>query len=136
DATVKPRVAATLPACRAVVAARLHQPAAEEALLRNLRVRHFSGELLDDPAMIDAAAADAGIDPGALRSWVTGDDVQRALDADLRAAREPTPEARVLDSRLASWEGGRRYTCPSYELASAHERISAPGFQPFAVYDV
>jgi 2-hydroxychromene-2-carboxylate isomerase len=138
DASPRPRMAATLPACRAVVAARLHAPEQMRALLRALRLRHFAGELLDAPETIDAAAADAGIDPAALARWTDGDDVRSALDEDLAAARRPTPAARVLDDRLADWAGGRRYTCPSYELVRASDglQMSVPGFQPFGVYDV
>ena len=46
--------------------------------------------------------------------------------------------ARVLDARLADWSGGRRYTCPSYEIERLSDgvRLSVPGFQAFAVYDV
>ncbi len=47
-----PRTASSEPACRAVVAARLHDPAAEEPLLRRLRVRVMMGGLLDDPGLI------------------------------------------------------------------------------------
>ena len=56
----------------------------------------------------------------------------------MAAAREPMPAARVLDERLANWSGGRRYTCPSYEIERLADgvRISIPGFQPFAAYDV
>ena len=48
------------------------------------------------------------------------------------------PAARVLDHKLANWSGGRRYTCPSYEIVRVADgvRIAVPGFQPFAVYDV
>jgi hypothetical protein len=44
----------------------------------------------------------------------------------------------VLDERLANWSGGRRYTCPSYEITRLPDgvTISVPGFQPFAAYDV
>ena len=49
DTSVRPRMAATMPACRAVVAARLHAPERMRALLRRLRVRHFAGDLLDEP---------------------------------------------------------------------------------------
>ena len=42
DSSVRPRMAATIPSCRAVVAARLHAPEAERPLLRRLRIRHFS----------------------------------------------------------------------------------------------
>jgi predicted DsbA family dithiol-disulfide isomerase len=135
---VRPRMAATIPACRAVVAARLHAPEAMRPLLRRLRVRHFSGELLDAPQTLDRAATDAGLDPAQLRAWAAGDDVSAALEQDMARAREPLPAARVLDDKLANWSGGRRYTCPSYEIVRRSDgvRIAVPGFQPFAVYDV
>ncbi len=138
DTRVRPRMAATVPACRAVVAARLNAPGRAPALLRHLRVRHFRGELLDLPETIAAAAADAGIDAGELAAWTGQEETARALAADMAAARDPSPAARVLDARLADWPGGRRYTCPSYEMERIADgaRISAPGFQPYAVYDV
>ena len=52
-----PRPASSEPACRAVVAARVHAPGREEALLRRLRVRVMAGGLLDDPELIAGAAA-------------------------------------------------------------------------------
>lgn len=138
DTRPKPRLFATAPACRAVVAARLQMPARERGLLRRLRVRHFSGELLDDPETIAAAARDARVDPDDLAHWMTGDDVEQALRDDMRRAREPMPAARVLDHKLANWSGGMRYTCPSYEIVRISDgvRIAVPGFQPFNVYDV
>src|ERR671932_116206 len=138
DTSLRPRMAATLPACRAVVAARLHAPERMRRLLRRLRVRNFSGQLLDEPETIAGAARDAGLDPGGLGRWSAGEDVAAALDEDMAAAREPLPAARVLDHKLANWSGGRRYTCPSYEIVRVSDgvRIAVPGFQPFAVYDV
>src|SRR4051794_7076076 len=131
DTAVRPRMAATLPACRAVVAARLHAPDHERRLLRRLRVRCFAGELLDEDATIDGAAADAGIDPGELRRWMDGEDVEAMLRADMAAARRPTDAARVLDHKLANWSGGRRYTCPSYEMTRLGDgvTVAVPGFQ-------
>jgi predicted DsbA family dithiol-disulfide isomerase len=138
DTSLRPRMAATVPACRAVVAARLHAPDKMRRLLRRLRVRHFSGQLLDDAETIAGAARDAGIDPGELERWTAGADVEAALREDMSAARHPIEAARVLDSKLANWSGGRRYTCPSYEIVRVEDgvRIAVPGFQPFAVYDV
>ena len=49
DTALRPRMEATLPACRAVVATRVKAPERTRPLLRRLRVRHFAGELLDDP---------------------------------------------------------------------------------------
>jgi predicted DsbA family dithiol-disulfide isomerase len=138
DTAERPRVAATVPACRAVVAARLRAPEHERRLLRRLRVRHFSGELLDDPQTIAAAARDAGLDPAELEVWMREEAVETALREDMAAAREPLAAARVLDHKLANWSGGRRYTCPSYEIVRVSDgvRIAVPGFQPWAVYDV
>jgi predicted DsbA family dithiol-disulfide isomerase len=138
DTRERPRMAATIPACKAVVAARLHAPEAERAVLRRLRVRCFAGELLDEPATLAAVATDAGLDPDELARWAAGDDVAAALAEDMAIAREPMPAARVLDDKLANWSGGRRYTCPSYEIVRTSDgvRIAVPGFQPFAAYDV
>lgn len=139
DTRVRERLAASVPACRAVVATRLNGSYDQmRVLLRRLRVRSFSGELLDAPETIDAAARDAGIDPADLHRWVEDPATQAALDQDMAAARQPMPAARVLDAKLANWSGGRRYTCPSYEIERQADgvRIAVPGFQPFSVYDV
>jgi hypothetical protein len=138
DTRERPRMAATAPACRAVVAARLHAPERMRRLLRRLRIRHFAGELLDEPETIAGAACDAGLDPVELARWSAGADVAAALAEDMALARGPMPAARVLDHKLANWSGGRRYTCPSYEIVRLADgvRIAVPGFQPFAVYDV
>ncbi len=138
DTSERPRMAATAPACRAVVAARLHAPEAEQPVLRALRVRAMSGELLDEASTVRGAAGDAGLDPDELERWMAQDAVETALREDMAAAREPIPAARVLDDKLANWSGGRRYTCPSYEIVRRSDgvRIAVPGFQPFAAYDV
>ncbi len=138
DTAERPRMAATLPACRAVVATRREQPGRMRPLLRRLRVRNFRGELLDEPATIHGAARDAGVDPGDLERWIADPATEEALREDMAAAREPMPAALVLDERLANWSGGRRYTCPSYEIERLADgvRIAVPGVQPFQVYDV
>ena len=83
-----------------------------------------------------APRADAGLDP-TLPGWATTA-VEAELREDMAAARRPSPAARVLDARLANWSGGRRYTCPSYEITRLSDgvTIAVPGFQPFAAYDV
>lgn len=135
----RPRMAATLPACRAIVAARLHgSERLARALLRQLRVRHFGGGLLDDPHTIESAAHDAGIAPETLQGWLADPEADSALVVDMAAAREPLPAARALDHKLANWSGGVRYTCPSYEFVRLADgvRIAVPGFQPSTVYEV
>jgi predicted DsbA family dithiol-disulfide isomerase len=138
DTSERPRMAASIPACRAVVAVRLNQPGREHAMFRRLQMRQFAGALLDDPETIAAAALDLGIDPQELAQWSESSETEQALQEDLRQARNPTPEALALAERLAQWSGGLRYTCPSYEIVRNRDgaRISVPGFQPLRAYEV
>jgi hypothetical protein len=131
------RPASSEPACRAVVAARLRAPELQEPLLRRLRVRVMLGGLLDDPDLIAAAARDAGLDPARLLEWCDQAEVEEALQGDIAAARAPLPAARALDHKLGGPREQRRYTAPSYEIASADGRIVTvvPGFNPVEVYE-
>jgi predicted DsbA family dithiol-disulfide isomerase len=127
------RAASSEPACRAVVAARLNAPACEEALLRRLRVRVMCNGLLDDPSLIAAAAREAGLDPAQLETWCATPEVDEALQADIDAARSPSPAARALDHKLGGPPGQRRYSAPSYELRrtdGAGPSFALPGFNP------
>lgn len=93
---------------------------------------------MDEQDTIFGAAADAGIGSVDLAEWQKDQAVESELRKDMDAARQPMPAARVLDHKLANWSGGRRYTCPSYEIVRLEDgvKISIPGFQPFSVYDV
>ena len=123
------------PACRAVVAARLNAPGAEAALLRRLRVRAMLGGLLDDPALLAAAAADLGLDGDELARWSATPAVEDALRADIEAARSPSPAARALDHKLGGPTEARRYTAPSYELSADGRTFAIPGYNPVEVYE-
>ncbi|MGI8800566.1 MAG: hypothetical protein ACR2KV_00095 [Solirubrobacteraceae bacterium] len=112
------------------------RPTASGGLLRHLRVRHVSGELLDAPETIAGAAVDAGIDPVELERWSASPAVEEALAEDMHRARRPRAAALAQDDKLAGWSGGWRYTCPSYEISGEGDPVSVPGFQPAAVYDV
>jgi predicted DsbA family dithiol-disulfide isomerase len=139
DTSERPRMAATRPACRAVVATRLHAPERYRRLLRCLRVHNFAGDgLLDEPEMLTLAAESAGLDPAELERWMEDPRVDEEMQEDMAAARKPMRAARILDHKLANWSGGVRYTCPSYEVTRLSDgvTIAVPGFQPFAVYDV
>lgn len=131
------RPASSEPACRAVVAARLHAPALEEALLRRLRVRTMLGGLLDDPELLAAAAHDVGLEPSELDAWCASDEVREALQADIDAARHPAPAARALDHKLGGPPERRRYTAPSYEIRRNEDAtsIAIPGFHPVEAYE-
>ena len=142
--TPPPEPSASIDACRAVVAARLQSEERCGPLLRRLRVLNFSGHALDDPATLDRAASEAGIDPGALRTWTGAPGVEAALRADMRAARSPSPASRAQDYKLGGPREERRYTCPSYELERTapppHDwptagRVDLPGFRPVEAYE-
>ena len=137
DTAPRDRVAGTVPACRAVVAARLHAPERERAMLRALRVLHFSGEPLDEPETLHHAAEHAGVEPADLDRWLADPATEAALREDMDRARDPSPGALALVHKLASTDdGGHRYTCPSYELRRDGDALSVPGFQPTAAYEV
>jgi predicted DsbA family dithiol-disulfide isomerase len=141
DARERPRMMATVHACRAVVAARLHAPEHERALLRRLRIHAMAGELIDEPAVIARCAREAGIDPIALLlASADNPAVETALRDDMAAARAPSVAALALEHKLApAAQLGFRYTCPSYEIERAGgngwPRFDAPGFQPVEVYE-
>ena len=132
DPAPYPRASSSEPACRAVVATRVHAAERAQPLLRRLRVRRMAGGLLDDPALIDAAARDAGIDPAVLSEWSASAEVQAELEADAAAARNPSPSARALDHKLGGPPDERRYTAPSYIVGG----LAIPGFNPVEAYEV
>ncbi len=132
---IREAVPATIPACRAVVAVRLHAPELEWAFLRRLRVRAMGGGMLDDPTLIDHAASDVGIGAGDLHDWTAEQDVSAELAEDLRLARDPTPEALALRSKLASTTDGVRYTPPSYVMTAAGRSYTVPGMQSSLAYE-
>jgi predicted DsbA family dithiol-disulfide isomerase len=133
----RPAMAATIVACRPVVAARLHGPAgAADRLLRRLRVNGMGGNQFDDPATIERATREAGLDPDTLAGWQEDPAVEAALREDMAAARDPDPTALALDHKLAPAGDGRRYTCPSLELRTETMTVVTPGFQPVESYEV
>jgi predicted DsbA family dithiol-disulfide isomerase len=131
------RHSATIPACRAIAAAGMHSDK-DRVLMRWLRIKRFSGEVIDEQGVIDDAAKSAGIDPDELAKWVASGVTDKTLAADMEAARSPKLSAQVLDHRLADANGGRRYTCPTWEIegVAGAPRFTLPGFQPFDSYEV
>jgi hypothetical protein len=132
------RAASSEPACRAVIAARIHAPGREEALLRRLRVRVMAGGLLDDPDLLAGAARESGLDPDEVARWSAGEQVERELQEDIAAARNPTPAARALDYKLGGPREQRRYTAPSYEIRRPEggESVTIAGYNPIEAYEV
>src|SRR3954470_10364740 len=135
DTRRRPRMMATVHACRAVVAARLRAPDREQALLRRLRIRAMAGDLIDEPGGTAPAAREAGIEPMSLfRAEEDDPSLEVALREDMAAARAPSAAAQALPHKLGP---GPRYTCPSYEIARAGgggwPRFDVPGLPPVEV---
>jgi predicted DsbA family dithiol-disulfide isomerase len=144
DWAQRPRLAPSVHACRAVVAARLHAPDREVLLLRRLRVLNFAGAQLDDPDTLARAAAEALIVPEELAAWMEDTEVEAAMREDMAGARSPSPASRAQDYKLGGPAEERRYTCPSYELIRVDEppadwptagRVDLPGFRPIEAYE-
>jgi predicted DsbA family dithiol-disulfide isomerase len=139
DTTPRPRIGATLPACRAVVAARLHAPEREGALLRQLRIELMATPdgVLDEPATIAAAGRAAGIDPDALERWLADPAVERALEQDVAATDAPAPAALAQRHKLQPGrDGGWRYSASSLVFSRADgAAFDVPGFQPSLAYE-
>ena len=127
-----PRPASSEPACRVVVAARLHAPERAPSLLRRLRALTMKGGLLDDPGLIDTAAREAGLDPATVAEWAASAEAGAALEADAAAARTPSAAARALDHKLGGPRHERRYTAPSYLI----DGVAVPGLNPVETYEV
>lgn len=139
ETTPRPRLGATVPACRAVVAARLHAPESEELLLRRLRVNVMTtaSGVLDDPETIARSAVEAGLDPAELERWTAEPAVERQLAEDMALTRDPAPAAIAMKHKLAQTpEGGWRYTAPSLVFSRADgAALDTPGFQPSLAYE-
>lgn len=138
DLGLREAVAATLPACREVVAARENAGTeVADALLRQLRLESIArGGLLDELHTLRNASHAAGISSEDLDHWAQAPETEAALADDLRAARHPIAQALHLDHKLARWDGGWRYTCPSLELESDGHTAAVAGFVPATAYDV
>jgi predicted DsbA family dithiol-disulfide isomerase len=124
-------VTSTLDASRLVIAARLHDPAHEDAALRALRLHAMGGGDLDR-ASVERIARDAGVAPEATAA-VDASDVSACLADDMAAARAPTPAARALGHRLGG--GGARYSTPSYQYDAGPTHFELVGIHPFEAHE-
>ena len=125
------------PACRAVVAARVNAPGAEEALLRRLRVRTMLGGLLDDPGLLGGRGRGRRPRPGRLAAGARMRRSRSRCAPTSTAARSPRARraARSTTSSAARREE-RRYTAPSYEIVrSEAAHLRDPGFNPIEAYE-
>ena len=137
--TPKPRLSATSPACRAVVATRLIAPALEMAAFRALQFAQFTTTgVLDDPATLRAALTVVdGLDAGAVVARIDDPDVIAAYEEDRARARTAEGSPTEFQGRAANTDGQVRYTAPSLIFETSDgRRLEAGGFQSLDAYDV
>jgi 2-hydroxychromene-2-carboxylate isomerase len=137
--TPKPRLSATSPGCRAIVAARLSAPGFEDAALRALQFAQFTTTgTLDDPDTLRSALANVeGLDADAVVGRIDDPEVVEAYQADRAAARTAAGSPTEFQGRAANTDGAVRYTAPSLVFeAPDGRRLEAGGFQPIEAYDV
>jgi len=135
----KPRLSATSPACRAVVATRLAAPELEDAAFRALQLAQFTTTgAFDDPDTLRAALRDVpGLDAGAIVDAIDTAPVWAAYEADRARARTAAGSPTEFQDRAANTDGAVRYTAPSLIFHAADgRRLEAGGFQPIEAYDV
>jgi len=133
------RVAATGRACRAIVAARLIDPARERDVLRALQFAWFTTKLqLDDDADIARALElVAALDHRAVIAAIDRDDTLAAYDEDRRRTRSAEGGATHFQGKARQTDGPVRYSAPSLVFeAESGARMEAGGFQPVEAYDV
>lgn len=133
------RIAATGPACRAVVATRLHAPGREVAVFRALQFAHFTTPaVFDRPEDIREALADVpGIDADAIVAAIDAPETVAAYEADRAQARTAAGSPTEAQGRAADTDGAVRFTAPSLQFAAADGRtLEVGGFQPVEAYDV
>ena len=124
-------VAATGPACRAIVAVRRQDPSAEWSALRALQFLQFTTpEMLDDREAISAALG--GLDP----VLIEDPEVRAEYERDHAEARTAEGTPAEAQGKTAAYGGPVRYTAPSLIFEADGQCLMAGGWQPFGAYDV
>jgi hypothetical protein len=135
----KPRLSASSPACRAVIAARRQWPGSEWRVFRALQIANFNTPLLfdDDELMREVLAAVPGIDADQIISLIDDPDVLAAYEQDKAETRTAAGSPTELQGKAGNSDGAVRYTAPSLLFETSDgRRLEAGGFQPVEAYDV
>jgi len=135
---LKPRMAGTSRACRAIVAARELDPALGDSALRALQLLHFTTpRLLDEDEDLRAALSGVpGLDADAVVGRIDDPELVAVYEADRALARSAEGSPTHAQGRFSTSDGPVRYTAPS--VIFEHEdggRLEVGGFQPFEAYD-
>jgi protein-disulfide isomerase-like protein with CxxC motif len=126
-------------ACRAVVAARLLDPAAELPVFRALQLARFTTTTLfdTDEGIRSALARVPQVDAEAIIAGIEDPATEAAYQADRALVRTAAGSPTEFQGKAANTDGAVRYTAPS--LLFEHRdgrRHEAGGYQPVEAYDV
>jgi protein-disulfide isomerase-like protein with CxxC motif len=137
-AGVKPGVAASSRACRAVVAAREESPRLGYAALRAIQLMQFttSGLLDDDKALRGALEDVDGLDAAAVVGRIDDPEIVALYEEDKARTRSAEGRPTHVQNRHANSDGAVRYTAPTVIFETDDGRwLEVGGFQPFESYD-
>jgi protein-disulfide isomerase-like protein with CxxC motif len=137
-AGVKPRVAASSRACRAVVAAREESSELGYAALRAIQLMQFttSGLLDDDDDLRGALEAVDGLDAAAVVARIDDPEIVAIYDEDKARTRSAEGRPTHVQNRHSESDGPVRYTAPTVIFEMPDGRwLEVGGFQPFESYD-
>jgi protein-disulfide isomerase-like protein with CxxC motif len=139
DTTPRERAIGTGRACRAIVAARLVDPAAELPAFRALQLARFTTTALfdTDAAILTALEGVPGLDAQAIVDAIEDPATEAAYQDDRARVRTASGSPTEFQGKAADSDGAVRYTAPS--LIFEHRdgrRLEAGGYQPVEAYDV
>lgn len=136
----KARPWGTWPACKTVVATRLHQPELEAAAHRALQIAWFTttDELDTWEALRTVLTEVKGLDAAVIVEAAENDaSVADAFAADMAVARSAAGSPTESQGKHAMDGDTPRYTAPSLLMTATDGRkLEAGGFQPVEAYDV
>jgi protein-disulfide isomerase-like protein with CxxC motif len=137
-AGVKPRVAASSRACRAIIAAREESMELGYAALRAIQLMQFttSGLLDDDDDLRGALETVDGLDAAAVVARIDDPAIVAIYDEDKARTRSAEGRPTHVQNRHSESDGPVRYTAPTVIFEMPDGRwLEVGGFQPFESYD-
>ena len=135
---VKPRLAPTSRACRAIIAAREIDPLLGDGALLALHLLQFTtaGLLDDDDDLRRALGRVDGLDADAVVASIDDPAIVSLYERDKALARSAEGTPIHVQDRHASSDGPVRFTAPSVVFEHRDgRRTDVGGFQPFESYD-
>ncbi|HUY59784.1 MAG TPA: DsbA family protein [Solirubrobacteraceae bacterium] len=138
--SVKPRLAASSRACRAVIAARREWPGSEWAVFRALQIANFTTPLLfdEDDQLREILSVIEGVDADRIVSLIDALEVIAEYEQDKAETRTAAGSPTEFQGKAGNSDGQVRYTAPSVVFTRTADglRLEAGGMQTVEAYDV